>query len=1113
MRATMTYCLASFFAFAGVFAFADAAFSQVRAEGNAWERAYTRYRFAVDAASGNGNCMQLSDVALYDESGAAIPSSAFELSFDSGLHGLKGVSATSPDGEGPENAVDDDPSTKWLDWRGGRSATEEQRSAVYLEFRFTAPKKLSGYAWFTANDWPDRNPSAWRFLASNDGRNWIALDTVKGYRCADEFKSLAFRRRFADIPLYRFKVDATKFPDVAKTVEKNFRQQIEVMAPKVVSLLDGAGAKWTGGEITIVPTDEKGAAWTSAGGDKIWLCNDFARTSPNEVVGACLHEFGHLVQDYRPLQGRAKPYHSGPGWLCEGIVDWVRWFNMEGAAGVKRATEDAKKNPELDKGYGITASFLDYIARSYDRDFVAKLNKTCRDGRYGEDVWKSLTGMTRAELEEEWKRSLKGFKRRSSKIVSSADAKDVLDWADPFIGSAGTGHTTPAAAYPFGMVQPGPDTGLGGWERCSSYQYGDSRIERFSQTHLSGTGCADFSDVAFMPFTGDVKAASAAKFRYGFDKSTEKASPGYYAVELKSGVKVEATCTEHVALYRFTFRDAAAKLLYDPTWGHGRVAAATIGPMKGRRVSGHVSDRRGWPNRDYYFAWEVSCEPSSASVVERDKKSNLPKTVYSFENLGNGGILYLKVSLSRSSAVGARRNIDVEVPGWDFDGVLAANKNKWRSILSRVKAKGAVEQLKTLYTSIYHLCFQPNRLSDVGEKPVYSTFSCWDIYRAAGPLYTILAPEYVPAFVDSMLWHFDQNGYLPVWTLWGRDNQCMVGVHSVPMIVDAYLKGLGNGKPGTDGGIDWERAWRDVKATLTENRNRGIARYELIEKYGYYPCDVINDESVSRLLEDCYDQYCAYRFADALGKADEARFFRNRSLNWTNLFDSATGFMRAKDSNGAWRTPFDPYRVHGKGHHNYTEGNAFHWNWHVMQDPGLLVRKLGGRDAALKRLTALFEEDPSKLSEAPPDVTGLIGQYCHGNEPSHHVIYFFSLLGRRDLAAKYIKEVMDTQYGVEPDGLCGNDDCGQMSAWCIFASLGFYPFDPCGGEYVLGEAQLPSVSIDVGGGKTFRVVSEVPGAASRAVELNGRKLEGVKIKHADVMKGGTLRFVARSRTR
>ncbi len=1104
-----------YFAAAGALAFAAASLSPARAEGNAWDSAYTRYRFAVDAASGSENCMQLSDVALYDESGAAIPSSAFELSLDTGLHGLKGVSSTSPDEEGPENAVDGDTSTKWLDWRGGRHATKEQRAAVYLEFRFAAPRKLSGYAWFTANDAPERNPSAWRFLASNDGAGWTELDAVKGFRGSDAFNSLAIKRTFADIPLYRFRIDASEVPEEAEWAERSLKPALEAMAPSVVRLLDGPGAKWEGGETTIVLTRKDGAAWTSAGGGKIWLCAGFVKSLRHEAVGACIHEFGHLVQDYRSLEGRAKPYSSGPGWLCEGIVDWVRWFNNEGAAGVKRATENAKKNPKLDEGYGITASFLDYVSKTYDRDFVAKLNRTCRAGRYGEGVWKDLAGKTRAELEEEWKRSLTGLKRRSAKVVSSADAKDVLDWADPFIGSAGTGHTTPAAAYPFGMVQPGPDTGLGGWERCSSYQYGDGRIERFSQTHLSGTGCSDFSDVAFMPFTGDVKAAADAKFRSGFDKSTEKASPGYYAVELKSGVKVEATCTEHVALYRFTFRDAAARLLYDPTWGHGRVAAATISPMEGRRVSGHVSDRRGWPDRDYYFAWEVSSEPSSASVVERDKRSKLPKTVYSFENLGNGergtgngGVLYLKVSLSRSSEEGARRNIDAEVPGWDFDGVLAANRDKWRSILSRVEAKGAVEQLKTLYTAIYHLCFQPNRLSDVGETPIYSTFSCWDTYRAAGPLYTILTPEYVPAFVDSMLWHFDQNGHLPVWTLWGRDNQCMVGVHSVPMIVDAFLKGMGNGERGTGNGVDWERAWRDVKATLTENRGRWIARYELIEKYGYYPCDIINDESVSCLLEDCYDQYCAYRFADALGKADEARFFRDRSLNWTNLFDSATGFIRAKDSKGAWRTPFDPYRVHGKIHHNYTEGNAFHWNWHVMQDPDVLVRMLGGRNAALKRLTGLFNEDPSKLSEAPPDVTGLIGQYCHGNEPSHHVIYFFSLLGRRDLAAKYIKEVMDTQYGVEPDGLCGNEDCGQMSAWCVFASLGFYPFDPCGGEYVLGEPQLPEIAVKVGDGRVFRVRrgGGVDATYSETVKLGPAFVNGFTIRHADVMAGGELVF-------
>jgi len=675
---------------------------------------------------------------------------------------------------------------------------------------------------------------------------------------------------------------------------------------------------------------------------------------------------------------------------------------------------------------------------------------------------------------------------------------DVLDNVDPFIGTGGTGHTTPAAAYPFGMVQPGPDTGLEGWERCSGYQYGDRQIERFSQTHLSGTGCSDFSDVGFMPFAGDIDAAHAQGYKASFDKATEKASPGYYAVTLDSGVKVEVTCTEHVALYRITYLKAPARLLYDQSWAQGEVAAADISPMKDRRVCGHVGDRRGWPSRDYYFAWELSAAPVAERVVEYVGNDRVPKSVYSFD-LKEGDSLYLKVSLSRSSAEGARRNIDEEVPGWDFDGVLKAAQEKWRSVLSRVKAEGTPDQLKGLYTSLYHLCFQPNRLSDVGEAPLYSTFSCWDTYRAAGPLYTILTPEYVPHFINSMLWHFDRNGFLPVWTLWGRDNQCMIGVHSVPMVVDAYLKGFG--------GVDWEAAYRCVQTTLTKNRRRGKAHYELIEQFGYYPFDKIRDEGVSRLLEGCYDDACAARFAKALGKSDDADYFFNRSRNWTNCFDSATGFIRGKDTKGKWREPFDPYNVSHISGCDYTEGNAFHWNWHVMQDPDLLVGLLGGRDAAVKRLEGLFNEDSSKSLGQVLDVTGLIGQYCHGNEPSHHDIYFFSLLGRRDLAAKYVREVVDTQYGVKPEGLCGNDDCGQMSAWYVFATLGFYPFDPCGGEYVLGEAQMPSVSIDVGGGRSFRVVSEAPGAASREVSLDGRKLDGVKISHADIMKGGTLRFV------
>ncbi|MBQ6141094.1 MAG: GH92 family glycosyl hydrolase [Kiritimatiellae bacterium] len=693
-------------------------------------------------------------------------------------------------------------------------------------------------------------------------------------------------------------------------------------------------------------------------------------------------------------------------------------------------------------------------------------------------------------------------------------AEDVLELADPFIGSGGTGHTTPAAAYPFGMVQPGPDTSHSGWEHCSAYQYGDKRIMRFSQNHLSGTGCSEFTDLGFMPAAGDPASALRRDYAARFDKATEKASPGYYAVTLACGTKVEATCTRHVSLFRFTFpKGKKASLLFDPSWTFSRTKSAEIAPMKERRVSGHV-DRHGWPGHEYWFAWEVSAEPTRVRIVREDKaeKGTVPVFAYEFD-AGRDNVVYLKVSLSRTSAEGARRNIDAEIPGWDFDGVLAANRAAWRGILARVRAKGTKEQLKALYTSVYHLCFQPNTISDVGEKDLYSTFSCWDTYRAAGPLYTILTPEYVPAFINSMLWHFDNNGHLPVWTLWGKDNQCMIGVHSVPMIVDAYLKGFGErgtGKREEGRGnreeVDWEKAWECVRKTLRENRGRYKAKYHILDKYGYYPYDIVKDESVSRLLESCYDDACAARMAERLGKVEDVKFFRERSRTWTKCFDPGTGFVRARDTKGAWRDPFDPYQISHITHCDYTEGNAFHWNWHVMQDPGLLVERLGGASAAVRRLEGLFNEDSAKGAGALPDVTGLIGQYCHGNEPSHHNIYFFSLLGRRDLAARYIREVMDTQYQTTPTGLCGNDDCGQMSAWYIFSTMGIYPFDPCGAGYVLGEAQIEEISIDVGGGRRFRVFSELPGEASRSVELNGRKLDGVVVGHDDIMKGGTLGF-------
>ena len=703
-----------------------------------------------------------------------------------------------------------------------------------------------------------------------------------------------------------------------------------------------------------------------------------------------------------------------------------------------------------------------------------------------------------------------------------------LDKVDPFIGTGGNGHTTPAAAYPFGMVQPGPDTGHEGWERCSAYQYGDKEIKRFSQNHLSGTGCSEFTDLGFMPSADDPEEALERDYSAEFEKEDERASPGYYAVTLDCGTKVEATCTRHVSLFRFTFpKGKPASLLFDPSWSFDKIKSVQVSPMKKRRVSGHV-DREGWPGHEYWFAWEVSAEPKSSRVVENIEVEDgtVPKSVYEFD-ISKNNVVYLKVSLSRTSEKGARRNINKEIPGWDFDGVLAANRAAWRGILGRVKARGEPHKIKNLYTAIYHLCFQPNLISDADEDDLYSTFSCWDTYRAAGPLYTILTPEYVPAFVNSMLWHFDKNGFLPVWTLWGGDNQCMTGVHSVPMIVDAYLKGFK--------GVDWKRAYECVKATLREDRGRCDAEYDMLDKYGYFPCDFMDEESVSRLLESCYDDACAARFAKALGgrKAD-AKFFLDRSRSWTNCFDAATGFIRAKDSKGAWREPFDPYAIDGKGLHNYTEGNAFHWNWHVMQEPSLLIKMLGGKSAATKRLEGLFNEDSSKNDGELSDVTGLIGQYCHGNEPSHHNIYFFTLMGRRDLAAEYIREVMDTQYYPSPTGLCGNEDCGQMSAWYIFSAMGFYPLDPCGGEYVLGAAQLEEIKLRVGseGVGEFRILGgesvltgltgltglsgdEPPGPKNpvnlvnpvQKPILNGKKVDGAVIRHADIMKGGTLAFV------
>ena len=695
--------------------------------------------------------------------------------------------------------------------------------------------------------------------------------------------------------------------------------------------------------------------------------------------------------------------------------------------------------------------------------------------------------------------------------ASAAEAVGHCAYVDPFIGTAGTGHTFPSACVPFGLVQAGPDTGNGDWAHCSGYSYEDKSIYGFSQTHLNGTGCPDLGDVRILPFTAESVPGSVP-----YDKASERAKPGFYAVTLAGGVKVEASATERCAIYRISYpKGAKSRLLVDPRWCITRrqpasdcIRSVDVAPDGRTGVSGKVAVNN-WVERTYAFKMEFS----RPFLSEKD-------LVFDF-GASSGEPLVVKVALSALGGVSdAARNLAAEIPGWDLDRVAAAADAKWSKMLSCVAVKGSDDQKRNFYTSLYHLFIQPNNIADAGHKPFYSTLSTWDTFRAAHPLYTILVPEKAAEFVDSMLEQGRRTGYLPIWTLWGRDNQCMIGTHSIPVIVDWFLKDYFSRKERKEHKdfADsasfaakkqyWLAAYEQIKETLTKrHEGRYKERWDLLDRHGYYPYDVIRNESVSRTLECAYDDWCAAQMAAKLGHEEDAEFFRRRSENWRNVFDPSLGLMRSKDSKGNWRDPFDPSAVgYGEGY-DFTEGNSYQYTWHVMQNPDGLVAAMGGREAFVKRLDWLFER-PEVVKGEVFDVTGLIGQYVHGNEPSHHVIYFYTLVGERDKAARRVRDVFDRFYLPKPDGLCGNDDCGQMSAWYVFSALGFYPFNPCGGTYVLGAPQIPKATVSLAGGKTLTVVANnlsFENKYVKSVTFNGKPLDKT-IEHADLMSGGELVF-------
>jgi len=689
--------------------------------------------------------------------------------------------------------------------------------------------------------------------------------------------------------------------------------------------------------------------------------------------------------------------------------------------------------------------------------------------------------------------------------------------ADPFVGTSGDGHVTPAAAVPFGMVQAGPDTGVGKWCYTSGYQHGDTTIIGFSQTHLSGTGCPDLGDVSIMPFTGEYDGYCWSNFR----KDSESAEPGSYRVTLaKCGVEVEVTATERVGLYTFYYPTGAAARVclnlpfaieYPGGWSCKWHASETS--VLGDDVVIGWYEREVWSRRRVAFAVRFSRPFKSVRRIAASEGARPPKYLLDFD-LPAGEPLRVKIALSRRTPEAALSNMAAEAEGWDFAARRGEAREKWNAYLSRFHAEGDEGRLRCFYSALYRLALQPNDVSDAGERTFYSTFSCWDTFRAAHPLYTLLVPERVPDMVASMLEQGRITGYLPIWSLWGHENQCMIGTHSIPVVVDAYLKGLW---PQSE---TVECAFEQIKDTLTKpHPGREKENWDLLDRYGYYPFDLITGESVSRTLECAYDDWCAGRMAEALGLEDDAAFFMRRAANWTNVIDRTLGVVRGRDSSGSLRTPFDPCAYgHGGGSGNdFTEGNAWQYTWHVLHDVDGLVAALGGpsspdgsaaasRDKFVERLDAFFNApDDSGATKGQRNVNGFIGRYAHGNEPGHHVAYLYALAGRPDRTAEIVREICDRYYKPTPDGLCGNDDCAQMGAWYVFACLGFYPVNPCGGEYVIGAPQLERVVVN----GNFTVVARNLSKENKyvkSVTLNGRQLTSPTIRHSDILAGGTLVF-------
>jgi predicted alpha-1,2-mannosidase len=724
------------------------------------------------------------------------------------------------------------------------------------------------------------------------------------------------------------------------------------------------------------------------------------------------------------------------------------------------------------------------------------------------------------------------------------------DYVNPFIGTGGDGHTYPGASVPFGMVQLSPDTAMKHYKKsykwCAGYLYSDPTILGFSHTHFSGTGHSDLGDLLIMPTVGDIQTLSGSEehpeqgYRSRFSHEKEDAEPGYYSVLLHDyDIKAELTATKRVGFHKYTFPQSDnAHFIIDMNHSiydyNGKVVWNLIRVENNHTITG-FRQTRGWADTRYFYyaiqfskpfeSWGFDKSDESTYHYEKPKGYSMMapeisgKKIVAFVNFKTktNEQVYIKVGISAVSPEGAMKNLKTELPHWDFDKVRAAARQSWEKELDRIIIDAPRKEKEIFYTSIYHTLLSPVLFMDVDGKyrgldqnihqaegfTNYTIFSLWDTFRAFHPLYTIIRRDQTNDFIKSMLAHFDQSAYkmLPVWSFHNNETWTMIAYHAVSVIADAYIKGIKD--------YDVEKAYHAMVTTARNKEYDGLADYI---KYGYVPIDK-EAEGASKTLEYAYDDWTIAQMAKAMGKTDDYKEFVKRAEFYKNVFDKKTGFMRARKSDGTWREPFDPlYSQYGG---DYTEGNAWQYTWFVPHDVPGLIKLMGGKKRFVKKLDRLFEiKTTDKKHFLVEDISGLIGQYAHGNEPSQHIAYLYNYAGMPWKTQARIHQIMQNLFDNTPEGICGNEDCGQMSAWYIFSSMGFYPVSPGNNRYMIGKPCLKKATIYLENGKTFSIIAQNLSNENiyiQSATLNGKKLKRSYITHTEIMSGGKLVFRMRNR--